>query len=85
MKKHSLISSLATVLLVTAAITSTAYVYVRRVYTPPAQTSNNIEVDPIWVSYDADHVVPHSKGGQTLVENAQVLCRYHNQQKGNRS
>ena len=37
-----------------------------------------------WSEYDADHVIPHSKGGQTLVENAQVLCRYHNQQKSNR-
>lgn len=37
-----------------------------------------------WAEYDADHVVPHSKGGKTLVENAQVLCRYHNQHKGAR-
>ena len=34
-----------------------------------------------WPEYDADHVVPHSRGGQTVVENAQLLCRYHNQQK----
>lgn len=37
-----------------------------------------------WSEYDADHVIPHSKGGVTMVENAQVLCRYHNQKKGNR-
>jgi hypothetical protein len=35
-----------------------------------------------WSEYQADHVIPHSKGGRTAVENAQVLCRYHNQQKG---
>lgn len=35
-----------------------------------------------WSEYDADHVVPHSRGGQTTVSNAQVLCRYHNQSKG---
>jgi hypothetical protein len=38
-----------------------------------------------WSEYDADHVIPHSKGGQTSVANAQVLCRYHNHQKGNKS
>ncbi|SKA24668.1 HNH endonuclease [Enhydrobacter aerosaccus] len=35
-----------------------------------------------WLEYDADHVVPHSRGGQTVISNAQVLCRYHNQSKG---
>jgi hypothetical protein len=35
-----------------------------------------------WSEYDADHVVPHAKGGRTDLENAQVLCRYHNRQKG---
>ena len=35
-----------------------------------------------WSEYEADHVVPHSKGGQTVVENAQVLCRKHNLAKG---
>jgi len=35
-----------------------------------------------WSEYQADHVVPHAKGGPTDVENAQVLCRYHNQAKG---
>jgi hypothetical protein len=35
-----------------------------------------------WSEYQADHVIPHAKGGATDVENAQVLCRYHNQKKG---
>lgn len=35
-----------------------------------------------WSEYQTDHVIPHSKGGQTHVANAQVLCRYHNQSKG---
>ena len=43
-----------------------------------------IEARVTWSEYDADHVIPHSKGGISLVENAQVLCRHHNQQKGNR-
>ena len=35
-----------------------------------------------WEEYEADHIVPHSKGGETVPDNAQVLCRYHNRQKG---
>jgi hypothetical protein len=35
-----------------------------------------------WSEYDADHVVPHARGGETDITNAQLLCRYHNQQKG---
>lgn len=35
-----------------------------------------------WREYDADHVVAHAQGGATEVANAQVLCRYHNRQKG---
>ncbi len=35
-----------------------------------------------WSEFEADHVLPHSKGGQTLIENGQVLCRMHNQKKG---
>ena len=35
-----------------------------------------------WSQFEADHVLPHSKGGQTLIDNGQVLCREHNRQKG---
>lgn len=34
-----------------------------------------------WSQYEADHIFPHSKGGQTSVDNAQVLCRPHNRSK----
>ena len=34
-----------------------------------------------WKEHDADHVTPHSKGGRTTLDNAQLLCRIHNQQK----
>ena len=43
---------------------------------------SQVEARVPWREYDADHVVPHAKGGPTDVMNAQVLCRYHNQQKG---
>lgn len=35
-----------------------------------------------WQQYEADHVLPHSRGGETRLENAQLLCRMHNRQKG---
>lgn len=35
-----------------------------------------------WSNYQADHVVPHSKGGQTVIGNGELLCNYHNQSKG---
>jgi hypothetical protein len=35
-----------------------------------------------WSKYQADHVIPHSKGGKTEVYNGQVLCTFHNQSKG---
>lgn len=35
-----------------------------------------------WSQYQADHVIPHAKGGQTVVENGELLCAYHNKSKG---
>ncbi len=37
-----------------------------------------------WSEYQADHIIPWIKGGQTIEENAQVLCRIHNASKGGR-
>ena len=36
-----------------------------------------------WSDYEADHVLPHSKGGKTEVFNGQVLCKHHNRKKSN--
>lgn len=49
-----------------------------------AEGKNEVEARVPWFEYNADHVIPHSRGGLTVVENAQVLCRYHNSQKSNR-
>jgi hypothetical protein len=35
-----------------------------------------------WNEYQADHIFPHSKGGKSTIDNAQLLCRVHNQKKG---
>lgn len=37
-----------------------------------------------WKRYHADHVIPHSKGGETILENGELLCSFHNLSKGNR-
>jgi hypothetical protein len=34
-----------------------------------------------WTDYQADHIFPHAKGGQTIITNAQVLCSHHNRKK----
>jgi 5-methylcytosine-specific restriction endonuclease McrA len=35
-----------------------------------------------WSDYQADHVIPHARGGRTTLSNAELLCSYHNQSKG---
>jgi 5-methylcytosine-specific restriction endonuclease McrA len=35
-----------------------------------------------WKDYEADHIYPHVKGGQTRIENGQVLCGTCNASKG---
>jgi len=32
----------------------------------------------------ADHIIPESKGGATVLENLQTLCKRHNVKKGNK-
>ncbi len=34
-------------------------------------------------SPEADHIVPHSRGGNDSLENIQIICRKCNQKKGN--
>lgn len=37
-----------------------------------------------WSKYQADHVLPHSKGGETIIKNGELLCAHHNLSKGNK-
>lgn len=45
---------------------------------------NEKEAIVSWNDYQADHIFPHSKGGQTEIENGQLLCTFHNQKKSNK-
>ena len=37
-----------------------------------------------WDNFHADHVIPHSAGGPTTVDNGQLLCPSCNKKKSNR-
>lgn len=39
------------------------------------------EAQVTWTQYQADHIFPYAKGGQTIIDNGQVLCVYHNVRK----
>lgn len=53
---------------------------------PHCSIGNDANKDRIWSlsEMDADHVAAWSKGGETSVENCQMLCKTHNRAKGNR-
>lgn len=46
------------------------------------EDKNEKEASVGWSEYEADHIVAHIKGGPTAIFNGQVLCGYHNAQKG---
>lgn len=37
-----------------------------------------------WDDFTIDHINPHSKGGESKLNNAALMCRKHNSAKGNR-
>ena len=47
-----------------------------------AQGKPENEAQVSWTEYQADHILAHAMGGETVEENAQVLCQYHNAKKG---
>lgn len=53
---------------------------------PHCALGNDANKIKIWRldEMDADHVAAWSKGGATLAENCQMLCKTHNRAKGNR-
>ena len=40
-----------------------------------------VEAADSWSEYDADHIKAWILGGKTIIEQVQVLCRYHNLRK----
>lgn len=42
------------------------------------------EAEISWSNYQADHVIPHAKGGKTVLENSQLLCSFHNLRKSDK-
>lgn len=53
---------------------------------PLCAIGNDNNKSKIWKysEMDADHVTAWSKGGATVIENCQMLCKTHNRAKGNR-
>jgi len=53
---------------------------------PLCAVGHGANKDKIWAlaEMDADHVTAWSKGGSTTIKNCQMLCKTHNQAKGNR-
>lgn len=53
---------------------------------PLCAMGEDVNKDRVWSlsDMDADHVAAWSKGGDTSIENCQMLCKTHNRAKGNR-
>jgi len=53
---------------------------------PLCAIGHDVNKNKIWKlnEMDADHVAAWSKGGTTDIKNCQILCKTHNQAKGNR-
>jgi len=53
---------------------------------PTCASGQNVNRTKIWkyAEMDGDHVTPWSKGGATTSSNCEMLCRPHNQAKGNK-
>lgn len=53
--------------------------------TTAARKCQKCRITLTWEDFTIDHIGPHSKGGRTRLDNAALMCRKHNSQKGNRT
>ena len=54
-----------------------------KVYLEAQGVCNNCKTWITWDNYECDHIKPYSKGGLSVIENAQCLCRSCNRSKSN--
>lgn len=47
--------------------------------------SGNHCLESNYSKLEVDHITPWSKGGRTVLDNAQLLCKHHNTSKGNKA
>lgn len=50
---------------------------------PHCVSEGGVNATKVWAvdEMDADHIIPWSKGGKTVADNCQMLCKYHNGKK----
>ena len=59
-------------------------VYEKQQHKCPCCQKNGIDTEYAFEEMEGDHIIPWSKGGRTVEDNLQMLCKKCNNDKGNR-